>query len=92
MRDATLTRRHFELIAATINSLPLVLDSEERMRRSIAYHFAAVLKGSNKAFSTEAFINAALKSDMRRNEKLTKRGENQGLETVVSPITGANGS
>lgn len=89
MRDATLTRRHFELIAATINSLPLAENAH--MRRNIAYHFAAVLKDSNKAFDTTLFINAALRSDMKRNEKLTKRGLNQVREPAVPP-TGANGS
>lgn len=92
MRDATLTRRHFEMIAAAINSLPLEPPlTQQDLRRGIAYHFAAVLKDSNKAFDTTLFVNAALKSDMKRNEKLTKRGLDQVRELAV-PATGETGS
>jgi hypothetical protein len=52
----TMTRRHYELVAGTINRLKAYLD--DKSRRRVALEFAEALAGTNDRFDRERFMKA----------------------------------
>lgn len=76
-RDATMTRKHFELIAHVINALDLkgvgaVIPPDE-VRLRIAHDFSRCLEDVNMGFNREAFINACTQADRYRATHMAKR-------------------
>lgn len=86
MRDPTLNRRHFELIAGIINSLDLAKMGAatsaptDELRLHIAQEFSRALENSNQQFNRTMFMNACTESDRKRKVKLTKRNAAEGDE------------
>lgn len=62
MKDAVMTRRHFEFAAAMINSHSCITPEQ---RLEIARDWARAFEGTNKGFKRDMFINAATKRDLQ---------------------------
>lgn len=89
MKDATMTRRHFEFVAAVINSIDLSnlgiacgKEAASELRLQIARDFARAFEGCNRAFKRDMFINAATKRDLRTHREV------HGAQDAV-PLTGS---
>ena len=69
MKDSTFSRRHFEFVAQVVDKL----DVDAETRRRIALDFARAFEGCNKSFHRDMFVNACLKSDMKRAQRSAVR-------------------